>query len=101
VESVKSKQNRFLKFNTFKCTVWDMFEKLSEIIDDSDPDFRSKQTIHAFQTAESLRKRFPEESYDWFWLVGLIHDLGKILAHPVIGEPQWAVVGDTYGKHCK
>jgi inositol oxygenase len=30
-------------------------------------------------------------------LVGLLHDLGKVLAHPAFGsQPQWAVVGDTF-----
>jgi hypothetical protein len=36
-----------------------------------------------------------------FHLTGLIHDLGKILAHPEFGsEPQWAVVGDTFPVGC-
>jgi hypothetical protein len=30
-------------------------------------------------------------------LTGLLHDLGKVLAHPAFGaQPQWAVVGDTF-----
>jgi hypothetical protein len=30
-------------------------------------------------------------------LTGLVHDLGKVLAHPAFGaQPQWAVVGDTF-----
>ncbi|NXK29553.1 MIOX oxygenase, partial [Arenaria interpres] len=36
---------------------------------------------------------------DWFHLVGLLHDLGKVLA--LFGEPQWAVVGDTFPVGCK
>ncbi len=35
---------------------------------------------------------------DWFALVGLIHDLGKIMA--LFGEPQWATVGDTFVVGC-
>ena len=34
----------------------------------------------------------------WFILTGLIHDLGKILC--LFGEPQWAVVGDTFPVGC-
>src|SRR5437773_639480 len=34
----------------------------------------------------------------WFILAGLIHDLGKILC--LYGEPQWAVVGDTFPVAC-
>jgi inositol oxygenase len=35
---------------------------------------------HAKQTAELCRLRFPDK--DWMHLVGLIHGLGKLLAHP-------------------
>ena len=52
--------------------------------------FRS-QLEHALQTAEAIRR---DGHPDWFILTGLIHDLGKILCH--WGEPQWAVVGDTF-----
>ena len=35
-------------------------------------------------------------------LVGLLHDLGKVLAHEAFGTlPQWAVVGDTFPVGCK
>ncbi len=38
---------------------------------------------------------------DWLHLTGLIHDLGKVLAHPAFGsQPQWAVVGDTFPTGC-
>jgi inositol oxygenase len=38
---------------------------------------------------------------DWLHLTGLIHDLGKVLAHPKFGsQPQWAVVGDTFPTGC-
>jgi hypothetical protein len=50
--------------------------------------------LHAYLTAESLRKRFPEE--DWLHLIGLLHDMGKVLSLPAFGLPQWAVVGDTF-----
>jgi len=52
--------------------------------------------VHAFQTAERARQRHPDE--DWFHLTGLIHDLGKVMA--LWGEPQWAVVGDTFPVGC-
>ncbi|GAC1307878.1 MAG: hypothetical protein NVSMB14_12970 [Isosphaeraceae bacterium] len=35
----------------------------------------------------------------WFILTTLVHDLGKILC--LFGEPQWAVVGDTFPVGCK
>jgi len=75
---------------------------LDDIIDTSDPDSDLPQIVHALQTAESIRKEFPGEEYDWFHLVGLIHDLGKVLSHPnIYNEPQWCVVGDTFPVGCR
>jgi inositol oxygenase len=34
----------------------------------------------------------------WFVLTGFMHDLGKVLC--LYGEPQWAVVGDTFPVGC-
>ncbi len=34
----------------------------------------------------------------WFVLAGFVHDLGKVLC--LYGEPQWAVVGDTFPVGC-
>lgn len=83
-----------LNFSFLRLTVWQAFEKLSEVIDDSDPDTNFSQLFHGLQTAESLRKEFPE--HDWLHLVGLIHDLGKVLTQPCFGLEQWAIVGDTF-----
>jgi len=81
--------------------VWEALEYLDRIVDDSDPDTNLTQIQHALQTAEAIREKWPEEEYDWFALTGLIHDLGKIIAvtdkkEKLVGEPQWAVVGDTF-----
>lgn len=47
----------------------------------------------------SYRAAYPD--HDWLHLTGLIHDLGKVLAHPAFGsQPQWAVVGDTFPVGC-
>ena len=51
--------------------------------------------MHAFQTAEALRR---DGHPRWLILTGLIHDLGKVLI--LFGEPQWAVVGDTFPVGC-
>lgn len=72
-------------------------DKLNDLVDESDPDADIPNIVHAFQTAEQIRKEHPDE--DWFHLTGLIHDLGKIMAF--YGEPQWAVVGDTFPVGCK
>ena len=37
------------------------------------------------------------ENWDWLYLVGFIHDLGKIMLCPEFGGlEQWSVVGDTF-----
>ncbi|KAJ0977448.1 hypothetical protein J5N97_012922 [Dioscorea zingiberensis] len=65
----------------------------------SDPDIDEPQIEHLLQTAEAIRKDYPDE--DWLHLTGLIHDLGKVLLHPKFGQlPQWAVVGDTFPVGC-
>lgn len=89
------------KLNHFEMTVWEALEYLNGVVDDSDPDTDLTQLQHALQTAEACRKKFPDEKDDWIHLTGLIHDLGKILAVKddnlkLPGEPQWAVVGDTF-----
>ena len=54
---------------------------------------------HAFQTAEACRLAHPEA--EWLHLVGLLHGLGKLLAHPAFGaEPQWAVCGESFPVGC-
>jgi len=99
LDFVLSKKKQFLQFNHAKMTIWRAFELLETIVDTSDPDTDLPQTIHGLQTAEQLRKDHPDK--EWLPLVGLIHDLGKVLAHPIFGsEPQWAVVGDTFVVGC-
>jgi len=83
-----------MKFDKLRMTVWEAFEFLNQIIDDSDPDTNFTQLLHGLQTAEALRKEFPEQ--DWLHLTGLIHDLGKVLCQPCFGLEQWAIVGDTF-----
>jgi inositol oxygenase len=76
-------------------SVWQALEFLNTLVDDSDPDTSLAQIEHCLQTAEAIRRDgYPR----WFILTGLIHDLGKILC--LFGEPQWAVVGDTFPVGC-
>lgn len=80
-----------------KMTIWDALCKLSKLIDDSDPDTELSQIDHAIQTAEAIRA---DGKPRWMQLVGLIHDLGKIL-YFFESEGQWDVVGDTFPIGCK
>ena len=75
--------------------VWEAMEFLNTLVDDSDPDTDLSQIEHLMQTAEAVRR---DGHPRWFILAGLIHDLGKILC--LFGEPQWAVVGDTFPVGC-
>ena len=75
--------------------VWEALEYLDTLVDDSDPDIDLTQIEHAMQTAEAIRRANQPR---WFVVTGLVHDLGKILC--LWGEPQWAVVGDTFPVGC-
>lgn len=96
VDFVKAQIEKWCKFDKFELSVMEALEKLNILIDESDPDVDVPNIVHAFQTAERIRKYHPDK--EWFQLVGLIHDLGKVLA--IFGEPQWAVVGDTFPVGC-
>jgi len=97
---VQLMKKKHLNFDKGLMTVWEAIEKLDVLVDDSDPDADFPQIFHSMQTAEELRKQWPD--LDWMHLVGLLHDVGKIMALPEFGEePQWAVVGDTYPVGCR
>jgi len=51
--------------------IWECIELLNEFIDDSDPDLDMPQIEHLLQTAEAIRKDYPDQ--DWLHLTGLIH----------------------------
>ncbi|XP_055029870.2 inositol oxygenase [Misgurnus anguillicaudatus] len=97
LDFVKKKHLEWANCNRFRMTMMDSINSLDELVDESDPDVDFPNSFHAFQTAEGIRREHPDK--DWFQLVGLIHDVGKIMA--LYGEPQWAVVGDTFPVGCK
>jgi inositol oxygenase len=92
---VQGKRAEFLQFNKRQLPVWDAFQFLNQLVDDSDPDTDLDQFQHLLQTAEAIRA---DGHPDWMVMVGLIHDMGKVLC--LFGEPQWAVVGDTFPVGC-
>jgi inositol oxygenase len=71
-------------------------EFLNTLVDDSDPDTDLDQLQHLLQTGEAIKA---DGHPDWFVLTGFIHDMGKVLC--LFGEPQWAVVGDTFPVGCQ
>lgn len=94
-EFVKEKQKEFLSFKRKEMPIWDAFTFLNQLVDDSDPDTDLDQLQHLLQTSEAIRR---DGHPDWMVLVGLVHDMGKVLC--LFGEPQWAVVGDTFPVGC-
>jgi inositol oxygenase len=92
---VRQKQREFLSFDKKELPVWGAMEFLNTLVDDSDPDTDLDQLQHLLQTAEAIRA---DGHPDWFVLTGLLHDMGKVLC--LFGEPQWAVVGDTFPVGC-
>jgi inositol oxygenase len=92
---VMEKRENFLKFNKKEMPIWAAFDFLNQLVDDSDPDTDLDQMQHLLQTSEAIRR---DGHPDWMVLVGLIHDMGKVLC--LFGEPQWAVVGDTFPVGC-
>ncbi len=95
-EFVQGKRKEFLAFNKREMPVWDAFDFLNSLVDDSDPDIELDQWQHLLQTSEAIRS---DGHPDWFVLTGLLHDMGKVLC--LFGEPQWAVVGDTFPVGCR
>jgi inositol oxygenase len=94
-EFVLAKKREFLPRKRAAMGIWEAMEYLNTLVDDSDPDTDLSQLEHLLQTAEAIRR---DGHPRWFQLTGLIHDLGKILC--LWGEPQWAVVGDTFPVGC-
>lgn len=95
MEFVLRKKAEFGGLKRGKKSIWEAADYLNTLIDDSDPDTDLSQIDHLLQTSEAIRR---DGHPRWFILAGFIHDLGKILC--LYGEPQWAVVGDTFPVGC-
>lgn len=89
-------------------TIKEAFETLESYVDSSDPDITLPNIVHMMQTAEGIRR---DGHDDWFQLVGLIHDMGKILfaiggiiedgQEGTATVPQWGLGGDTWIVGCQ
>jgi inositol oxygenase len=95
LDFVRAKKKEYLPPARKRMGVWEAMEFLNTLVDDSDPDTDLTQIEHLMQTAEAIRA---DGHPRWLVLTGLIHDLGKVLC--LFGEPQWAVVGDTFPLGC-
>ena len=103
VKYVKRMHEKYLTFDR-KLTFDEIFNHLEKFVDVSDPDISLPNFYHGIQTAEGIRKDgLPE----WLQLVGLIHDIGKIMflkgcdEDGTSIEKQWGIVGDTFIVGCE
>jgi hypothetical protein len=112
-QTVEFVESMLLKYS-FDCdqcratmTIMEAFRLLETYVDSSDPDVSLPNLVHMLQTAEGIRKAGHP---DWFQLVGLLHDMGKIMflwggeeeGQNGTGEgAQWALGGDTWVVGCK
>lgn len=95
LEFARQKREQYAKRDTRSMGIWGAAEFLNTLVDDSDPDTDVSQIQHLLQTSEAIRA---DGHPRWFILAGFVHDLGKVLC--LYGEPQWAVVGDTFPLGC-
>ena len=95
LDFVRAQKRKYLTRDRRRMTAWEALELVETLVDDSDPDIELGQIEHALQTAEAIRA---DGHPRWFVVTGLVHDLGKVLCS--FGEPQWAVVGDTFPVGC-
>jgi len=95
LDFVLAKKREYLPLRKRRMSVWEAIEFADSLVDDSDPDLGLSQLAHATQTAEALRA---DGAPRWLVVTGFVHDLGKVLC--LFGEPQWAVVGDTFPVGC-
>ncbi len=103
MDFVLDMKKKYSKFEE-KMDIWEMLEDLNNLIDVSDPDCSHPNLYHAIQTAEMIRK---DGLPDWMQLMGLIHDIGKIMykkgndKEGTGKKEQWAMVGDTFFLGCQ
>ena len=95
LEFVLGKEREYGSLSRERRGIWEAADYLNTLVDDSDPDTDLSQTEHLLQTSEAIRR---DGHPRWMILAGFIHDLGKVLC--LYGEPQWAVVGDTFPVGC-
>lgn len=95
VDFVLEKEKQYGVLARGKHSLWEAADYLNTLVDDSDPDTDLSQIEHLLQTSEAIRR---DGHPRWMVLAGFLHDLGKVLC--LYGEPQWAVVGDTFPVGC-
>ncbi|KAJ0964692.1 hypothetical protein J5N97_025830 [Dioscorea zingiberensis] len=68
---VKKMREEYGKLGRMEMSIWEACELLNEVVDESDPDLEEPQIQHLLQTADAIRKDYPQQ--DWVHLTALIH----------------------------
>ena len=95
--SAQEKRRQYEKCNNKLAPIQAMLELMDSFVDPSDPDVDLPNSLHAYQTAERIRRDYPDDKE--FQVVGLVHDLGKVLFS--FGESSEWIVGDTFILGCE
>ena len=66
-------REEYSKLDKVEMSIWECCELLNDVHDESDPDLDEPQIEHLLQTAEAIRKDYPDE--DWLHLTALIHGI--------------------------
>lgn len=99
---VQRMKKKYLTFDK-PMELWTAMEKLNDLIDVSDPDLDLPNVQHLVQSAEAIRE---DGRPDWMQLVGLIHDMGKVMylwgsdEDGTSQAEQWGLVGDIFVVGC-
>jgi len=94
---VLHQKGKYKKLTNKLMTIHKALSLMDTFVDSSDPDVDEPNSVHAYQTAERIRKKYPDDKE--YQIIGLIHDLGKVLF--TFGEPEWSITGDTFVVGCK
>ena len=97
LEYVEAKIEKYSYLGRMKMKMKRALEMMDDFVDPSDPDVDLPNSVHAYQTAERIRKQRPLD--EGLQITGLIHDLGKVLFK--FGESPHTVVGDTFVVGCE
>ena len=95
-ERVLELKEEYGKLDKKEMTMKEAFHLLDTYIDPSDPDIGKANIVHAYQTAQRARSMRPLDRN--YHLLGLIHDIGKVLFS--FGMKPEFVVGDTFVVGC-
>ena len=98
IKYVIDQKEKYEQLGIIKMSMFKALSLLDTFVDSSDPDLINiPNSIHAFQTAERIRKKYPDNKE--LQITGLIHDIGKVLFS--FKESEWSIVGDTFVVGCK